>query len=238
MSRTIFHEAGKRGHANHGWLDTYHSFSFANWYDPEKVHFGRLRVINDDTIAGGMGFGTHPHDNMEIITVVLEGGLEHKDSMGHTETIHPDEVQVMSAGTGLFHSEYNHFRDKETKLFQIWIFPEQKNVKPRYEQRYFLKDDRINQLQTLVSPINNDDPGLKIHQQAWIYRTELNKQKSIQLTLRNSNNGFYILLVEGKLSVEGQLLNRRDAFGFSEIEQIEIIAEEDSDVLILEVPMV
>ena len=237
MAKTVFHPAGERGHVNHGWLDTYHSFSFASWYDPTKVHFGMLRVLNDDTVAGGMGFGKHPHDNMEIITVVIKGALEHKDSMGHTESIHVDEVQVMSAGTGLTHSEYNHNHNEPVELFQIWIFPEKKMVTPRYEQKYFLKEGRNNQLQTLVAPIDTDGPELKIHQQAWVYRTNLCKGNSVETILHTKNHGLYIFVIEGRVSIGGKELGRRDALGVSDAGSVAVEAIEDSEVLLLEVPM-
>lgn len=237
MAKTIFHPADKRGHANHGWLDAHHSFSFAGWYDPNKIHFGALRVLNDDIVDGGEGFGKHPHDNMEIITIVLDGALEHKDSMGHTQAIMPGEVQVMSAGTGVHHSEYNHNANKKVNLLQTWIFPNKKNVTPRYDQKMFAAEERINKLQALVSPIDNDDAGLKINQNAWIYRTTLESGKSITHQLHSEDNGAYIFVITGKVTANGQQLNKRDAAGISETESIEITAGADSDVLILEVPM-
>jgi redox-sensitive bicupin YhaK (pirin superfamily) len=237
MAQTIFHPADKRGHAQHGWLDAHHSFSFADWYDPAKVHFGVLRVLNDDIIDGGMGFGKHPHDNMEVITIVLDGALEHQDSMGHTESIQPGEVQVMSAGTGVVHSEYNHNPDKKVNLLQTWIFPNKKNVTPRYDQKMFSVGDRINKLQTLVSPIDNDDPGLKIHQDAWIYRTALDSSKSVTHTLHSKGNGAYIFVINGSVTVADQLLNKKDALGISDTDTFEITAGENSDVIIFEVPM-
>jgi len=237
MTKTVFHPAASRGHANHGWLDTYHTFSFAGYNDSSRVHFGVLRVINDDTVAGGYGFGKHPHDNMEIITIVLDGALEHKDSMGHTEAIHKNEVQVMSAGTGIFHSEYNHNKSEEVKLFQIWIFPDKENVTPRYDQRVFAPEDRINKLQALVSPIDNNDEGLKIHQDAWIYRTALGKGNTVKHTLHSDKHGVYILMAEGSATVNSQKLNRRDGLGISQTSEIEILADTDSDIIILEVPM-
>ena len=237
MAKTVFHAADTRGHANHGWLDTYHTFSFASYHDQSRVHFGALRVINDDTVEGGYGFGKHPHDNMEIITIVLEGALEHKDSMGHTEAIHQNEVQVMSAGTGIFHSEYNHNKGEEVKLFQIWIFPNKHNVTPRYEQRVFDVADRLNKLQALVSPIDNNDEGLKIQQDAWIYRTALEKGKSLKYTIHSDKHGLYVLVAEGAATVNGQKMNRRDGMGISETTEVEIMADNDADIILLEVPM-
>lgn len=237
MSKTIFHAADKRGHANHGWLDAHHSFSFASWYDPTKVHFGALRVLNDDIVAGGQGFGRHPHDNMEIITIVLEGKLEHKDSMGHTQQIVPNEVQVMSAGSGITHSEYNPDPDKRTNLLQTWIFPNKENVQPRYDQKMFPESDRINKLQMIVSPMDGNDDGLKIHQDAWIYRTTLEEGKNLSLKLHTKNHGAYIFVIDGKIKAGEQTLNRRDALGISDTDTIELKADAKSDLLIFEVPM-
>lgn len=237
MTRTIFHPADGRGHANHGWLNAKHSFSFAGFYDPDKVQFGALRVLNDDIIAEGMGFGKHPHDNMEIITIILDGALEHKDSMGHGEVIRPGEVQVMSAGTGIFHSEYNHNRDKKVNVLQTWIFPNKHNVKPRYDQKMFPAEERVNKVQPLVSPMDNDDPGLKIHQDAWISRTNPEAGKSIDYDIKREGNGAYIFVIDGKVQVDGQELNKRDALGISGFDKFTIEATEDSDVLIFDVPM-
>ncbi len=237
MAKTIFHPANKRGHANHGWLDAHHSFSFAGWYDPSKIHFGALRVLNDDIVAGGKGFGTHPHDNMEIITIVLEGTLEHKDSMGHAQQIVPNEVQVMSAGTGVTHSEYNPDPKNRVNLLQTWIFPNKKNVKPRYDQTTFPAEARLNTLQPLVSPIDNSDPGLKIHQDAWIYRTTLEAGKSATHQLHSTNHGAYLFVIDGSINTEGQTLNKRDAIGITDTSKFEITAAAKSDVLIFEVPM-
>lgn len=237
MANTVFHAADKRGHANHGWLNAHHSFSFASYHDPSKVNFGVLRVLNDDIVAAGMGFGKHPHDNMEIITIVLDGVLEHSDNMGHTETIVPNEVQVMSAGTGVTHSEYNQSKDKSVNLIQSWIFPNKRSVKPRYEQTKFAPEDRINQLQTLVSPIDNDDKGLKIHQDAWIYRTTLEAGKSVTLTPHSKGHGFYIFMLDGQTTVGEQALNKKDALGISDIDSVTITGVATSDVLIYEVPM-
>jgi len=237
MGKIIYHAADTRGHADHGWLNAHHSFSFAGYYDPERVHFGALRVLNDDIVAGGMGFGTHPHDNMEIITIPLEGALEHKDSMGHTGVIQPGEVQVMSAGTGIRHSEYNHYPDKNINLLQIWIFPNKKNVQPQYGQEKFDVNDRKNNWQLLVSPFETNDAGLKIHQNAWISRTELEKGGVITYHLHNDKNGVYVFVIDGMITTEDKKLNKRDALGISETTSVQMIADERSDVLILEVPM-
>ena len=237
MAKTVFHAADKRGHADHGWLNARHSFSFASYHDPSKVHFGMLRVLNDDIVSPGMGFGKHPHDNMEIITIVLDGTLEHKDSMGHTQTIVPNEAQVMSAGTGVVHSEYNHSKDKHVNLLQSWIFPAKTNVQPRYDQRMFAPEERINKLQTLVSPIDNTDDGLKINQDAWIYRTTLEAGKSLSLTPHSKKHGLYIFVIDGKINAGTQLLGKKDALGISETDSVDLSAIDTSDVLIYEVPM-
>ena len=237
MANIVFHAADKRGHANHGWLNAHHSFSFANYYDPAKVHFGMLRVLNDDIVAPGMGFGKHPHDNMEIITIVLDGTLEHADNMGHTETIVPNEVQVMSAGTGVYHSEYNHSKERSVNLIQSWIFPNKKAVKPRYDQTSFAPEDRINRLQTLVSPIDNADPGLKIHQDAWIYRTTLEAGNTLTLTPHSKQHGFYIFMLDGSVKAGDQLLGKKDALGISDIDTVTLSGVDTGDVLIYEVPM-
>ncbi len=237
MAKIIFHAANKRGHAKHGWLDAHHSFSFASWYDPTKIRFGALRVLNDDVVDGGQGFGKHPHDNMEIITIVLEGTLEHKDSMGHTQQIVPNEVQVMSAGSGVTHSEYNPDPNKKANLLQTWIFPNKQQVTPRYDQKTFPAEDRINKLQTLVSPMDNEDPGMKIHQDAWIYRTTLEKGNSISHTLHSIKHGAYVFVIDGQVQVGEQQLGKRDAAGINETDVIDIKADATSDVLIFEVPM-
>lgn len=237
MANIIFHGADTRGHADHGWLNAHHSFSFAGYHDPSRIHFGALRVLNDDIVAPGMGFGKHPHDNMEIITIVLDGALEHKDSMGHTQAIHPDEVQVMSAGTGVFHSEYNHNKDKAVNLLQTWLFPNKKNVQPRYDQRVFPAAERVNQWQAIVSPIDNDDPGMKIHQDAWIYRSTIEAGKSLDYNLHSGGNGVYLFMIDGSATTEGQQLNRRDAIGISETDKITITAAANTELVLFEVPM-
>ncbi|MCB9044595.1 MAG: pirin family protein [Chitinophagales bacterium] len=237
MANTIFHAANTRGHADHGWLNAHHSFSFAGYYDPSRVQFGALRVLNDDIVAPGMGFGKHPHDNMEIITIILSGALEHKDSMGHTQAIQPNEVQVMSAGTGVFHSEYNHNRDKEVNLLQTWIFPNKKNVQPRYDQRIFPAEERVNQWQALVSPMGNDDPGMKIHQDAWINRATIETGKTLDYRLHNAANGVYVFVIDGSARAGEQLLNKKDALGVTDSDTVQLTANATSDVLVFEVPM-
>lgn len=232
----ILHPAKERGYANHGWLKANHSFSFAGWYDPDKIQFGALRVLNDDVVAPKMGFGTHPHDNMEIITIPLSGELSHKDSMGNGSVIHAGEVQVMSAGTGVHHSEFNSsFRD-ELNLFQIWIFPNKKNVEPRYDQiRYDLSGLRNSFLQ-VVSP-NKEDDGTWIHQNAWIHLGEADADTSLTYPIKAVNNGAYIMIIEGSAEIAGQLLNKRDAIGVWEIDNVEILTKETTKLIVIDVPM-
>ena len=234
--KTIVHKANERGHANHGWLNAYHSFSFANWYNPEKVQFGMLRVLNDDTIAAGMGFGTHPHDNMEIITIPLEGDLAHKDSMGNGTTIKSGDIQVMSAGTGIQHSEFNPNHNHHTKLFQIWLFPKYRNVEPRYQQITLDQSLQKNDFAQILSP-NPDDAGVWINQDAWFYLSDFDKDFSKKLSLKKEGNGFYIMNIEGEIEVNGEKLERRDAIGIWETNEIEIKANSNTKFLVMEIPM-
>ena len=236
MSDMILHKANTRGHANHGWLNAHHSFSFASYHNPERVHFGVLRVLNDDIIAAGMGFGTHPHDNMEIITIPQSGDLEHRDSMGNTGVITHGEVQVMSAGTGIQHSEYNKNKDKELKLLQIWVFPNKKNVEPRYDQIRLNLADRKNKLQQIISP-NASDEGSWVHQDAWFHMTDLDAGKNLNYTLKKKGNGVYCFILEGDVNINGQDLNRRDGLGITNTDTFEIKAKTDSEILLMEVPM-
>ena len=236
MENFILHKASSRGHANHGWLNAYHSFSFASWYNPERIQFGMLRVLNDDTIAAGMGFGTHPHDNMEIITIPLEGDLAHKDSMGNSSTIKQGDVQVMSAGTGIQHSEFNPNPDQRTKLFQIWLFPKYRNVEPRYQQITLDSTKQKNEFAQILSP-NEEDEGVWIHQDAWFYLSDFDKDFAKKLALKKEGNGFYIMNIEGEIEVNGEKLEKRDAIGIWETNEIEIKANSDSRFLIMEIPM-
>lgn len=236
MENFILHKASSRGHADHGWLNAYHSFSFASWYNPERIQFGMLRVLNDDTVAAGMGFGTHPHDNMEIITIPLEGDLAHKDSMGNSSTIKTGDVQVMSAGTGIQHSEFNPNADLQTKLFQIWLFPKYRNVEPRYQQITLDVAKQKNSFAQILSP-NPDDEGVWIHQDAWFYLSDFEANFSKTLTLQKEDNGFYIMNIEGEIEVNGEKLEKRDAIGIWKTNEIEIKANSDSRFLIMEIPM-
>ncbi|WP_396173680.1 pirin family protein [Flavobacterium sp.] len=236
MKNTVLHKANERGHADHGWLNAYHSFSFANWYNPDKVQFGVLRVLNDDTVAAGMGFGTHPHDNMEIITIPLEGDLAHKDSMGNEEIIKFGDVQVMSAGTGIRHSEFNPNEDKRTKLLQIWLFPNKRNVEPRYQQITLDVKDRQNKLQQILSP-NPEDAGVWIHQDAWFHMGKFEKGITETYTVKRNENGVYAFIISGTVTINGQTLETRDALGITNTEKMEITATSDAEILLMDVPM-
>jgi quercetin 2,3-dioxygenase len=230
------HHSETRGHANHGWLNAYHSFSFASWYNKDRVNFGALRVLNDDTVAPSMGFSMHPHDNMEIITIPLQGQIKHQDSMGHSAVIEAGEIQVMSAGTGIYHSEINPNREVPLKLFQIWIFPNKRGVEPRYDQRKIDLDSVKNDWKQLVSP-NENDEGSWIHQDAWISMGEFDENLTIKINSRSFKHGAYLLVVEGEIEFEGERLTNRDALAIEDFNNFEIKAISKSKLLLLEVPM-
>jgi len=236
MENMILHRANERGHANHGWLNSYHSFSFASYYDPAKTNFGALRVLNDDTVAAGEGFGTHPHNNMEIISIPLEGDLEHKDSMGNVSVIKRGDIQVMSAGTGIYHSEYNKNNDSEVKFLQIWVIPHTKNVKPRYDQITLNIADRHNKFQQILSP-NPDDEGVWIHQDAWFHLGKFDKGKNVSHSIKKNGNGLYAFVLTGNATISGQALSQRDAIGVWDVKQISMKADTDTEILLMEVPM-
>lgn len=236
MENTILHKAETRGDANHGWLHSKHTFSFANYYNPERMHFGVLRVLNDDTVAEGMGFGTHPHDNMEIISIPLEGDLEHKDSMGNVTVIKNGDIQVMSAGSGIQHSEYNKNKEKPVKFLQIWVFPNKKNVTPRYDQITLKEEDRHNKLQQILSPDPNDE-GVWIYQNAWFHLGKFDKGISTEYKIKGKGNGLYVFNLNGTLNVNDQTLNARDGFGIWDIETVRLVANTDTEFLLMEVPM-
>ena len=236
MENTIIHKANSRGHADHGWLNAYHSFSFASFFDPNKVQFGVLRVLNDDTVASGMGFGTHPHDNMEIITIPLEGDLAHKDSMGNAATIKSGDIQVMSAGTGIQHSEFNPNADQQTKLLQIWLFPNKRDVTPRYQQITLNPADRNNKLQQILSP-NPEDEGVWIHQDAWFHLGKFDAGVSTTYTIKKEGNGLYFFNLKGEVTVNGHELSTRDALGITDLTSVTIKANTDAEFLVMEIPM-
>ena len=237
MANKIIHRSNTRGAANHGWLNAKHSFSFANYYNPDRIHFGVLRVLNDDTVAPGMGFGKHPHDNMEIVTIPLEGAIEHKDSMGNQGVINYGDVQVMSAGTGIQHSEFNASKTELLKLFQIWLFPNKKNVQPRYDQVTLDIKDRRNKLQQILAP-ETEGNGLWIHQDAWFSMGVLDKDFSVDYTIKRKGNGVYVMVVKGSVTIDGETLNERDAIGLWDIDTLSIKADsQDAEVLVMDVPM-
>lgn len=233
--KTILHKANSRGHANHGWLNSYHSFSFAGYNDPERVHFGALRVLNDDTINGGMGFGKHPHENMEIVTIPLKGDLHHKDSTGRDKIIRQSDVQIMSAGSGISHSEFNANTDSSVELLQIWVFPKEYNIEPRYEQKSFKPEDRFNKIQTVVAP--DDENAVRINQDAWFSLTNLSSNVSVDYSTHKKGNGIYVFVIKGSITINEIPLAERDGLGISETNEISIHAETDTEVLLIEIPM-
>ena len=233
----ILHTADSRGEANHGWLHSKHSFSFASYYNPEKIHFGVLRVLNDDFVAAGMGFGLHPHDNMEIISIPLEGDLAHQDSMGNQTVIKHGDIQVMSAGTGVKHSEMNHNKDKPVKFLQIWVIPNKKDVTPRYDQITLDPANRINTLQQILSP-NPDDAGVWIHQDAWFHIGKFDLDFKTNYNVKKAGNGMYAFVLYGSFELAGQTLNERDALGITDFDQFELKAlTKEAEILLMEIPM-
>ena len=237
MIQKVLHKSETRGHADHGWLNSYHSFSFGGFYKPERMNFGALRVLNDDTVAEARGFGTHPHDNMEIISIPLEGDLEHKDSMGNVTIIKEGDIQVMSAGTGIYHSEYNKNPDKPVKFLQIWIFPNQKNVEPRYGQISLNASDRENKFQQILSPLENDE-GVWIYQNAWFHIGKFDQGFEGSYKLKQPGNGVYAFVLSGSFHIEGTDLASRDGLGIWDSDVINLKSlESKSEVLLIEVPM-
>jgi len=235
--KKIIHKADSRGYFDFGWLKTNHTFSFGNYYDRERVNFGMLRVLNDDFVAAGEGFGTHPHNDMEIVTIPLDGALAHKDSTGSEGVIYPDEVQIMSAGTGIRHSEYNHLQDGTSNFLQLWIFPDKKGHEPRYNQKYFDPAERKNKYQFIVTPEKNDD-NLWLNQEAYLSLTDLEKGKSLNYKMHTKGNGTYLFLIDGDISVAEEKLSKRDGMGLYETDEFTIESKNDSQLLIIEVPMV
>lgn len=233
---TVFHAADSRGAANHGWLKAKHSFSFAQYFNPERTQFGVLRVLNDDIVAPGMGFGMHPHDNMEIITIPLKGALEHKDSMNNVGVIEADEIQVMSAGTGVYHSEYNKNTDQEVNLLQIWLFPNAQNVTPRYDQKSIADLKIPNSLYPVVTPEQRSD-RLWIHQNAWFHLGDFTQPTTLDYTLKDPSNGVYAFVIEGKVILADTPLEKRDALGVWNTDSFTLSASENTRILLMEVPM-
>lgn len=234
--KTVYHKADSRGFADHGWLKSHHTFSFANYYNPERMNFGALRVLNDDQVASGMGFGTHPHRDMEIISIPLEGDLEHKDSMGTTAVIRKGEIQVMSAGTGVMHSEYNKNKDELVKFLQIWVIPNKMNVTPRYDQISIKENEKINDFQQILSP-NTEDEGVWIHQNAWFNIANFEAGNAKEYKVHQRGNGVYIFVLKGSAKIGDQVLGTRDGFGIWETESFILEALENSEILLMEVPM-
>jgi redox-sensitive bicupin YhaK (pirin superfamily) len=229
------HRGDTRGKADHGWLVSRHTFSFAGYFDPRRVQFGALRVLNDDVVMPGMGFGTHPHDNMEIISIPLQGALAHKDSTGREEVIRQGEVQIMSAGSGISHSEYNHSRENKVNFLQIWIFPKEKNIKPRYDQRYFDLTQNPGQLITVVSP---DDPeALWINQDAWLSMGYFPESTAITYQKRKNDSGIYLFVIEGSVETLATTLHKRDGLAVEGADKIEVQATGGTRILMMEVPM-
>lgn len=237
MGNTVLHKAETRGRANHGWLESYHTFSFANYHNPERMNFGVLRVLNDDTVAAGRGFGAHPHDNMEIISIPLEGDLEHKDSMGNATVIRNGDIQAMSAGTGITHSEYNKNSDRQVKFLQIWLYPNKRNVTPRYDQISLDVKERHNKFQQILSP-NPDDEGVWINQDAWFHLGNFEDGIETEYTVKSEQNGVYAFVLKGSVEIEGQVLETRDGFGIWDVKSLKIKATAaDTEVLLMDVPM-
>ena len=236
MPNAVLHRANTRGHANHGWLDTYHTFSFSSYYNPDRMNFGALRVLNDDTVAAGMGFGTHPHNNMEIISIPLKGDLEHKDSMGNVAVIRQNDIQILNAGTGITHSEYNKNKDSQVNFLQIWVMPKEENIKPRYDQITLKPEERNNQFQQIVSP-SHDDAGVWINQDAWFNLGNFDPGTKVSYKIKKKGNGVYVFVLEGSITVNGETLNKRDGIGVWDTEKIDIANNSATQLLVMDVPM-
>jgi redox-sensitive bicupin YhaK (pirin superfamily) len=235
--KKIIHKAADRGFNNLGWLKSYHSFSFGQFYDPNKMNFGLLRVLNDDFVEQAMGFGTHGHDNMEIVSIPLSGSLKHKDSMGNDAVIRTGDVQIMSAGTGIKHSEYNESAEEPVKFLQIWVFPKEHDIVPRYDQKTFSEEEKLNKFLTVVSPDKNNEEAIWINQDAWFSLSNLQAGKEIEYKLNKEGNGVYIFLLEGVIAVADEILRTRDAIGLYETSSFKIEANNDAKILVIEVPM-
>ena len=236
MAKFVFHPADSRGEANHGWLQSRHTFSFANYFDANRMNFGALRVLNDDIVAAGMGFGQHPHNNMEIISIPLLGDLEHQDSMGNSGVIQQGDVQVMSAGTGVTHSEYNKNQDREVRFLQIWVIPNERDVEPRYDQLYFDAAGRHNAFQQIISP-NPEDKSLWIHQDAWFHLADFDSGYKETYQFKGEHTGLYVFVLSGDLAVEEQLLHTRDGLAISDTREVTLQATTKTSFLLMEVPL-
>ncbi len=234
--RSILHRADSRGYADHGWLKSFHTFSFANYHDPQRVRFGLLRVLNDDVIQPGEGFGTHPHDNMEIVSIPLKGALAHKDSTGSEHVINTGDVQIMSAGSGLYHSEYNASQKDEVNFLQIWVFPKERDIEPRYDQKTFNANERLNKFQLVVSPEKNDS-SLWINQNAYFSLGNFDAGKETSYAVKHKGNGIYIFVISGSVTVNGELLGIRDAIAIEGTDSVDIHTNETTELLVIEVPM-
>lgn len=234
--KTILHKAATRGHADHGWLDTYHTFSFASYFNPERVHFGALRVLNDDKVAPSEGFGMHPHQNMEVISIPLKGYLRHGDSIENSSVITPGTIQVMSTGTGIYHSEYNDSATEPLEFLQIWVFPKKENTKPKYDNFDIRHAVKHNELSLIVSPEGNAPAS--ILQDAWFSIGKLDKGVKKTYDMHREDTGVYVFVIEGQANVSGTVLSRRDGMGIYDTNSVAIEALEDSEILLIEVPMV
>lgn len=234
--KTVFHAADSRGDAEHGWLKSRHTFSFAEYYDPQRMGFGVLRVINDDCVEGGMGFGRHPHQDMEIISLPLSGDLAHKDSMGNGSIIKNGDIQVMSAGTGITHSEMNANADKPVKFLQIWVLTRKNGIKPRYQQVTIADQTKPNDFQQILSP-NADDDGIWIHQDAWFSLANFDKDTSRYYQIKKSGNGVYVFVIKGSANIGDRQLGERDGLGIWDADGFELTATSDAQILLMDVPM-
>ena len=233
----IIHRADSRGHANHGWLNSFHTFSFAGYQDLQRMNFGLLRVLNDDEVLGGRGFGSHPHDNMEIVTIPIKGALEHRDNTGRHGIIQSGDVQIMSAGTGIVHSESNPSPDERVNFLQIWVFPKKRNITPHYDQKTFDPKGRKNQMQLVISPDSSPET-LWINQDAWFYLGNYQKGQEDAYHPTSPENGIYLFIIEGQLEVEGEVLSKRDGLGISDpAGPISIKALDDTYFLVMDLPM-
>jgi redox-sensitive bicupin YhaK (pirin superfamily) len=236
MAQSILHQAATRNQSDHGWLKSFHTFSFGMHYNPERVQFGALRVLNDDWVSGGMGFGEHPHDNMEIISIPLEGALQHEDSMGNVAVIESGEIQVMSAGTGIYHKEFNKDKGQPVQFLQIWLFPNQRNVNPRYQQLRYDNLTKPNEFTQILSPDKEDD-GIWIYQDAWFSLGKFDKNTKTTYQFKNKADGVYVFVLKGVAKIGEQELSERDGYGVWDADHIDIETEADTQILLMEVPM-